>query len=143
MIELNASREIEAPVEAVFAAFSDPKRLARWWGPAGFTNTFDTFEFRQGGRWVYTMHGPDGRDYPNESVFSVIEPGAHIMIEHVVKPIYTLTISFAESDGKTKVGWDQRFENEVFATKMRDFLETANGQNLDKLTKEVIGNRDD
>jgi uncharacterized protein YndB with AHSA1/START domain len=42
--------------------------LSRWWGPAGFTNTFEVCEFKKGGRWSFVMHGPDGRNYPNESV---------------------------------------------------------------------------
>ena len=137
MNAFNTSRKISAPIEDVFAAFCDPERLARWWGPAGFTNTFHTFEFQTGGRWVYTMHGPDGKDYPNESVFRAIVPEARIVIEHVVLPLYKLVISFAESGGKTIVTWEQEFENQVFATKMRDFLENANEQNLDKLETEV------
>ena len=137
MATLSTSREIGASTEEIFAAFSEPDRLARWWGPAGFTNTFHTFEFETGGRWVYTMHGPDGKDYPNESLFRDIVSGSRIIIDHVVLPLYTLTISFAERDGHTIVSWEQEFENKVFATKMRDFLETANEQNLDKLSAEV------
>lgn len=138
MASLSTFREIAAPAEDVFAAFSDPERLARWWGPAGFTNTFHRFEFENGGRWVYTMHGPDGRDYPNESVFQKIEPESRLVIEHVALPVYTLIITFAEHDRTTIVTWEQDFENKVFATKMRDFLRTANEQNLDKLTVEVL-----
>ena len=136
---LTTSREIPASASDVFAAFSDPQRLARWWGPAGFTNTFHTFEFKPGGRWVYTMYGPDGRDYPNESVFQEISYERKVRIRHVVLPFYTLEITFVEESGKTTVRWDQEFENQVFATKMKDFLQTANEQNLDKLVAEIMG----
>ena len=139
MATLETFREIATPVEDVFAAFSDPVRLARWWGPAGFTNTFHTFEFETGGRWIYTMHGPDGRDYPNESVFREIVPEKKIVIHHIVLPIYSLVITLNENDGRTAVRWEQDFENKVFAAKMRDFLTTANEQNLDKLAAEVSG----
>ena len=64
-------------------------------------------------------------------------PEQKVVIEHIVSGI--LTIIFAENDGKTTVTWEQDFENEAFATKMRDFLETANRQNLDRLTDEVFG----
>jgi uncharacterized protein YndB with AHSA1/START domain len=139
MTTLITSREIQAPVKDVFNAFSEPERLARWWGPAGFTNTFHTCEFETGGRWVYTMHGPDGRDYPNESIFQEVDPNARIVIKHVIKPMYTLTITFSErATAGTVVSWEQDFENEVFATKMRDFLITANEQNLDRLTAEIF-----
>lgn len=50
MTTFNTSREIPATAEQVFAAISDPERLARWWGPAGFTNTFKVCEFKKGGR---------------------------------------------------------------------------------------------
>lgn len=69
MRAFKAAREIPASVEQVFAAFSDPGRLARWWGPAGFTNTFTNCEFKAGGRWSFIMHGPDGKNYKNEIVF--------------------------------------------------------------------------
>ncbi|MBV6495745.1 MAG: hypothetical protein DYH05_06980 [Acidobacteria bacterium ACB1] len=137
MTTLKTTREIAASVEDVFAAFIDSERLARWWGPAGFTNSFHTFDFESGGRWVYTMHGPDGKDYENESVFREVVPGQKIVIDHVSLPKYELIISFAEHDGKTTVSWEQTFENETFATKMNDFLATANEQNLDKLTAEL------
>jgi len=76
------SREIPAKPEAVFEAFRDPACLARWWGPDGFTNSFDTFEFRPGGQWLFTMHGPDGANYPNQSEFLEIVPHALIRIKH-------------------------------------------------------------
>lgn len=134
----STNREISASVSDVFAAFSDAGRLARWWGPAGFSNTFELCEFETGGRWIYTMHGPDGRDYPSEGVFREIAPEKKIVVEHIVLPKYLLAITFVENEGKTVVTWEQDFENKVFAAKMRDFLENANKQNLDRLTTEVF-----
>jgi uncharacterized protein YndB with AHSA1/START domain len=69
---------LSAPPRDVFAAFEQPDRLARWWGPKDFTNTFERFEFTPGGRWVFAMHGPNGASYPNESVFREIEPDSRI-----------------------------------------------------------------
>ncbi|MBP6003854.1 MAG: SRPBCC domain-containing protein [Pyrinomonadaceae bacterium] len=126
-------RTLSAGPREIFAAFEDPERLARWWGPAGFTNTFERCEFEPGGHWVYVMHGPDGRDYPNECVFREIEPETRIVIEHVVLPLYTLTITLENRGDKTHLTWRQEFENDVFATKMHDFLTTANNENLDRL----------
>lgn len=57
------------PPQSVFEAFARTDLLARWWGPAGFNNTFKIFEFRPGGRWTFVMHGPDGTNNPNESIF--------------------------------------------------------------------------
>ena len=131
------SRELPAPPESVFAAIQDPVRLARWWGPDGFTNTFHTFEFRQGGSWLFTMHGPDGTDYPNQSEFLEIVPNSMVRIKHINLPRFELTISIVPSTVGTLVSWDGIFENHEFAENMRQFLETANEQNLNRLAHEV------
>jgi uncharacterized protein YndB with AHSA1/START domain len=93
MTTFSTSREIAAPVAQVFAAIADPQRLARWWGPAGFTNTFNVCEFKNGGRWSFVMHGPDGTDYANESVFAEIEAPHKVVVQHESEPRFRLTIS--------------------------------------------------
>ena len=131
------SRAIPADPGSVFAAIRDPARLARWWGPDGFTNTFHTFEFRPGGSWVFTMQGPDGSDYPNESKFLEIVPDALVRIKHVNLPHFELSISLESSGSGTLVSWVGVFENHAFAENRRQFLEAANEQNLNRLALEV------
>jgi uncharacterized protein YndB with AHSA1/START domain len=121
----------------VFAALQDPVRLARWWGPDGFTNTFHTFEFRPGGSWLFTMHGPDGIDYPNQAEFLEIAPHTGVRIKHLNLPHFELSISLEPSATGTLVSWVGVFENHAFAESMRPFLEAANEQNLDRLALEV------
>lgn len=130
---VSTERLIPADPRRVFAAFEQPDRLARWWGPSGFTNTFQRFEFTTGGRWVFVMHGPNGASYPNESVFREIEPDTRIVIEHVVKPWYRLTVTLAPRGGETHLSWVQEFESPETAAKMRRISEPANEQNLDRL----------
>ncbi|PAW65534.1 MAG: polyketide cyclase [Opitutia bacterium Tous-C1TDCM] len=125
--------------EEVFAAISDPARLARWWGPAGFSNTFETFEFRAGGRWLFTMHGPDGKNYPNESRFLEIVPNALVRIQHTNLPHFELSLALAPEGAGTRLTWVAVFEDAEFAEKLRSFLETANAQNLDRLAQVVGG----
>jgi uncharacterized protein YndB with AHSA1/START domain len=67
------SRLINAPVKRVWDAFADTKQVVQWWGPNGFTTTTEKREFKPGGVWNHTMHGPDGTDYPNFSTFIEIE----------------------------------------------------------------------
>lgn len=131
------SREINATPEAVFQAFEDPVRLARWWGPDGFTNTFHTFEFREGGSWSFTMHGPDGTDYPNQSEFLEIIRDSSVRIRHVSLPRFELSVSLESSAAGTLVSWVGVFENRQFAENARQFLEAANEQNLNRLALEV------
>src|ERR1700733_13330918 len=73
--EIIMTRIFDAPRELVFEMWTDPKRLAHWWGPRGFTPTIQEMDVRPGGSWKMIMHGPDGVDYPNHSVFvEVVKP---------------------------------------------------------------------
>jgi uncharacterized protein YndB with AHSA1/START domain len=138
MKTFNTSREIPAPIEQVFAAISDPERLARWWGPAGFTNTFRVCEFKTGGHWSLIMHGPDGHNYPNENLFAEIEPPRKVIVEHPSQPKYRLTITLASSAAGTLVSWSQAFESDEFASRLEHIVVPANEQNLERLSVEVL-----
>ena len=109
MTTFNTSSEIPATVAQVFAAISQPERLARWWGPAGFTNTFDVCEFRTGGRWAFTMHAPNGGNHPNESLFEEVTAPSRVVVRHVSEPKFRLTIGLAPSAAGTVVTWSQVF----------------------------------
>jgi len=130
-------RLIAASPSEVFAAMSDAARIARWWGPAGFTNTIDEFEFRPGGRWVLTMHGPDGKNYPNESRFTRIAPDHIFEIEHLNGHHFFLTIELVPKDGGTEVRWCQTFDSVAHYERIAEFVASANEQNLDRLAAEV------
>jgi uncharacterized protein YndB with AHSA1/START domain len=72
--EIIISRVLHAPRELVWEAWTNPKHVVNWWGPRGFTNTTKRHEFRVGGYWEHTMHGPDGTNYPNKAKFLEIVP---------------------------------------------------------------------
>lgn len=131
------SRLIDAPPERVFRAFSDPARLARWWGPDGFSSTFAEFDLRPGGRWRFVMHGPDGKNYPNESVFTEVVAPERVVLEHVVGHHFFLHITFAAQEGKTLVGWRQVFDTAEHKARIAPIVTPANEQNLDRLEAEV------
>ena len=67
--ELLLTRVLNAPIELVWEVWTNPKHIAQWWGPNGFTNTITTMDMHPGGEWDLVMHGPDGTDYKNKSVF--------------------------------------------------------------------------
>lgn len=135
--DLSTSRVLNAPPDAVFAAFRDPVRLARWWGPEGFRNTFDEFDFRPGGNWRFVMHGPNGADYRNHSVFAEI--GAErIVFDHVSAPKFRMTLTFdTEPGGRTRLGWTQTFGSRDERDRIAAFAGAANEQNLDRLEAEL------
>lgn len=130
---LTTSRRIRARRERVFAAFSDPALLARWWGPSGFTNTFETFDLRPGGKWRFVMHGPDGKDYRNESVFVSVDPPERVVFRHVSGHRFEMTITFEEEGEETVLGWRQLFETAAERHRVAEFAIAANEQNLDRL----------
>lgn len=129
---------IAASPSEVFAAMSDPARVSRWWGPAGFTNTIHKFEFIPGGSWLLTMHGPDGKSYPNESRFTRIVADQLFEIEHLNGHHFILTIELhARSEG-TEVSWCQMFDTAEHYARLAEFVASANEQNLDRLAEEVL-----
>jgi uncharacterized protein YndB with AHSA1/START domain len=128
---------------AVFEAFAQKDLLARWWGPSGFTNTFETFEFTPGGRWKFVMHGPDGSNHPNESVFLELSAPSKVVIQHVSAPRFALTVTLTAHDGGTAISWVQVFEDAAFAARIRHIVEPANEQNLDRLQAVLAGRRPD
>lgn len=125
--------------QAVFGAFAHPEVLAQWWGPSGFTNTFEEFEFETGGRWKYVMHGPEGTHHPNESVFLELDAPSKIVIQHVSRPRYVLTVTLAAHEAGTALTWVQEFEDATVAGRIRHIVEPANEQNLDRLLSVLTG----
>ncbi len=130
-------RLLAASPSEVFAAISDPVRVARWWGPTGFTNTIHQFEFTRGGKWLLTMHAPDGKSYPNESRFTRIVADQVIEIEHLNGHHFILTIELVSTDGGTEVAWRQTFDSVAHYEQMARFVALANEQNLERLAAEV------
>jgi len=131
------AKSLDATPGEVFAAICDPARVAMWWGPAGFTNTIHLFEFRPGGKWLLTMHGPDGTAYPNESKFTRIEPDRLFEIEHLSGHHFFLTIELRPAPDGTVVTWRQTFDTIEHYQRIAAFVATANEQNLERLGAEV------
>ena len=132
--EIVTTRRLQASRELVFEAFRDPQHLAQWWGPDGFTNTFSEFDLRPGGHWRFVMHGPDGADYPNHSVFDEVVPPERIVFRHVdPEHEYHMTITLAERDGQTEMTWRMRHPTAEKCARIRPFVTAANEQNLDRL----------
>ncbi|HET9183445.1 MAG TPA: SRPBCC family protein [Candidatus Angelobacter sp.] len=80
--EIVVTRVFDAPRELVWEAFTDPAQVVLWWGPKGFSTTIHEMDLRPGGVWRHTMHGPDGTDYPNKSVFIEVVKPERIVYSH-------------------------------------------------------------
>lgn len=133
------TRLFDASREKMFRAWSDPAHLVKWWGPAGFTNTFHSFNFRPEGRWEITMHGPDGNDYRNTWVFREIIPNEKIVVDHV-EPFHSFTVTntFNEEAGKTRQTFEMLFVSAEECQRVRDSVTKANEDNFDRLEQELL-----
>jgi uncharacterized protein YndB with AHSA1/START domain len=80
--EIVISRDFNAPRELVWEAWTNPEHVANWWGPRGFTTTIEEMDVRPGGVWKHVMHGPDGANYPNKSVFKEVVKPERIVYSH-------------------------------------------------------------
>jgi len=128
---------IPASPARVFAAMQDPARVAKWWGPDGFTNSIQKYEFVPGGSWLLTMHGPDGKDHPNESRFTSIVQDRLFEIEHLNGHHFVLTLELVPCADGTNVLWRQTFDTSERYKALAAFVAAANEQNLARLAAEV------
>jgi uncharacterized protein YndB with AHSA1/START domain len=137
--EIVSSRVFNVSPETLFGAWIDPVLLSRWWGPAGFTNTFYEFDPRPGGRWRFTMHGPEKGNYQNECVFLKIEKPHLIAWDRLSKPIFRVVATFDEtSEGSTKLVFRMQFVTKEECDKIRPFAVEKNEENFDRLESVLL-----
>lgn len=132
--ELTISRLLNAPRELVWEVWTKAEHIKNWWGPTGFTNTIFSMEVKPGGVWDFIMHGPDGTDYKNKSIYKEIIKPERIVFEHV-SPKFTATITFEEKNGKTLLTWNMLFETKEQFEKVVKTFKADEGlkQNVVKL----------
>jgi uncharacterized protein YndB with AHSA1/START domain len=129
--EIRITRIYDAPVEAVWDAWTDPEQTAQWWGPRGFKLTTHSKDLRPGGHWKYTMHGPDGVDYPNVTRYFEVEPQKKLVYDHGGSddrpPMFRVTVLFSETGGKTRMDMTMSLPTPEAADETRKFIKKAGG----------------
>ena len=139
--ELVITRTLNAPVELVWETWTKPEHIANWWGPDGFTNTILVMDVRPGGEWDFVMHGPDGTDFKNRSIYKEIIPLKKIVFEHVSGPKFVSTIEFEEHGEQTLINWRMLFATaEELAQVIKTFkADEGLKQNIVKLNLYLAG----
>jgi uncharacterized protein YndB with AHSA1/START domain len=128
------TRIFDAPPAMVFKAWEDPNVLMTWWGPKGFTNTFYEFNFIPGGTWSFTMHGPDGKNYPNTNIFRELITPCLIVFDHLeAAHTFRLTAHFIKTENKTQLSFCMQFESAEEYDRVKPYVIDANEQNFDRL----------
>jgi uncharacterized protein YndB with AHSA1/START domain len=134
--QFHISRTLKAPIELVWEVWTQPEHIMQWWGPHGFTNTIDIMDFKEEGEWKFTMHGPDGTNYLNRSVFKEIVPLKKIVFEHF-NPHFITTVLFEAKGDETFIDWTVV----VDSAEMREILvksvkaDEGLKQNVEKMEK--------
>lgn len=129
--ELKLIRVYDAPVKAVWDAWTDPEQTAKWWGPRGFTLTTHSKELKVGGHWHYTMHGPDGTDYPNRTIYYEVDPYKRLVYDHGGyedrPPLFRVTVTFREIGEKTEMVFIMALPTAEAAAQTKKFVKDAGG----------------
>jgi uncharacterized protein YndB with AHSA1/START domain len=151
--EIVITRVFDAPRELVFEMWTDPKHLVHWWGPRGFTTTVQEMDVRPGGQWRKIMHGPDGANYPNHSVFlEVVKPERLVYTNGGRKEggswvEFEQTVVFEDLGGKTRVTMRLLFPSAEERDRVVSEFNAIEGGNqtldrlAEKLTEMKTGNR--
>lgn len=139
--ELRLSRKLNAPIDLVWEVWTTPEHIANWWGPNGFTNTIHKMDLKPGGEWDLVMHGPDGTNYKNKSIFKEIILHKKLVYEHVTGPKFVATIEFREEGDQTFITWHMLFESvEEFIQTVKTFkADEGLRQNIEKLDVYLSG----
>ena len=137
--KIETERTVNYAPEQIFGAFRNPDLLSKWWGPNGFTNTFEIFEFKEGGLWKFTMHSPDGHDFLNESRFLKINEPDIIILDHTVAPLFQAHFTFTKVPEGCRIGWSMVFNDAQTCKNVAKYARAANEQNIDRLIKIVNG----
>lgn len=129
--EISIHRIYQASLNDVWSAWTDTQKVAKWWGPRGFTITTHSKDLQPGGHWHYTMHGPDGVDYENKTIYHEVKEAARLVYDHGGNddrpPLFHVTVDFKEQQGQTHMTMTMAFPTAEKATEIKAFIKKAGG----------------
>ncbi len=146
-VVMTLTRIIDAPREAVFKAWVDPKQLAQWWGPKGFANPVCEIDVRPGGKMLIHMQGPDGTVYPMTGRYLEVVAAIRLVfnceavdLEGNIQIEELAVISFEAIGTKTRLTvFADAIGVAPIAPSMLSGMETGWAQSLDRLGEAVKG----
>jgi uncharacterized protein YndB with AHSA1/START domain len=140
--EIELIRVYDAPVKTVWHAWVDDDKVGKWWGPRGFSITTHSKDLRPGGHWKYTMHGPDGKDWPNITQYHEVEPYKKMVYDHGATekspPMFKVTVLFEDLKGRTRMTMTMTLPDAAAARNTRAFIKQAGGNaTWDRLAEQL------
>lgn len=144
--ELKILRVYDAPVKLVWDAWTDPAKVAKWWGPRGFTITTHSKDLRPGGHWAYTMHGPDGTNWENKTIYHEVEKYSRLVYDHGGNddrpPLFRVTVTFKEEKGKTTMDMTMALSSPEAAIEISKHIRRAQGNSTWDRLAEFLSDKD-
>jgi uncharacterized protein YndB with AHSA1/START domain len=139
--EVVIERSFAGPRELLFAVWTEPAHLRRWWGPHGFTLSHCEVDLRPGGAWRFVMLGPDGSEYPLGGAYREVLPPERIVYTSTIdapsmpKVEALVTVTFGEHGGRTMVTMTTRYATPADRdTMLRLQMAEGMGESLERLT---------
>lgn len=135
---------LEAPCDQVFAAWTDPRHLARWWGPKGLETKTDSIDVRAGGAWLYSVTGPDGAEYPNRIHYRKVEASKRLQYLHDSgedddPSQFQVTVQFEGRGERTKLSMTLLFLSADECARAKAFAVEGGRQTIARLDAYVTG----
>jgi uncharacterized protein YndB with AHSA1/START domain len=124
--EQRTSLLLNAPIELVWEVWTKPEHIQHWWGPDGFTNSIKKMHAKPGGEWIFVMHGPDGKGYPNKTIFREVALHKKIVHEHF-DPNFIAIIEFEKQGDKTQLNWYKLYETRALFEMVEQHHKSSEG----------------
>lgn len=111
---ITVERSFNAPLDLVWAAWTEAEILCKWWAPRPYQCVIKSLDFREGGRWLYYMQGPQGDRHWCLFDYETVQP----------KSFYAGSDAFCDEHGtaydtKPKVHWENHFSEQDGRTIVR------------------------
>lgn len=104
--EFAMTHEFDSPAAKVFAAYTDPKQIPKWWGPRGSPARVETMDVRPGGSWRFIQRRPDGQDFGVGGKYVEVKPVTRLVYTFQADGspnVVTTTIDLVETGGRTRM----------------------------------------
>lgn len=125
---VHVKKQFQAPQNLVWDAFTKQEILDQWWAPLPWLAKTKFMEFREGGRWLYSMIGPEGEEHWALADYISISPKTNFKLED----------AFCDAEGKINMewpssGWNLHFEEVNGITMVSIEIRHASLQDLEKI----------
>ncbi len=138
--QIITTRVLNAPRELVWKVLTSPEHIKHFWGPDGFTNTISQMDVKVGGQWLFTMHGPDGTDYPNRVIYHTVKAPSYLGIDHddgAGNHGFKNEIELFEEGQKTRIEMRLTIGAIALRDQLATFAAAGGRQNLERLAAYV------